>query len=75
MRIGNYADVINHIQARLDRIIPNQIQTSVLLAPTAAEFIQSAKLKSLSDSQKKAIDEVYLKIRTDVTKVDALYRR
>jgi hypothetical protein len=67
-----YADVINHIQARLDQIIPKQVQASVLLAPTAVEFIQSAKLKSLSDSQKKAIDEVYWKIRTDVTKVDAL---
>lgn len=68
-----YADAINRIQARLDEALPDrQVQASVLLAPTAVEFVSSAKLKTLSDSQKKAIDEVYWSIRPDIAKVDAL---
>lgn len=68
----DYADAINQIQARINQAIPNTVQTSVLLAPTAAEFIQSPKLKSLSDSQRKAIDDVYGKIDPHLVKVDAL---
>lgn len=68
----DYADAINQIQARIDRAIPNTVQSSVLLAPTAAEFIQSAKLKSLSGSQRKAIGDVYAKIGPGIAKIDAL---
>lgn len=68
----DYADAINQIQARINQAIPNTVQSTVLLAPTAAEFIQSAKLKSLSDSQRNAIDDVYEKIDPSLTKVDAL---
>jgi hypothetical protein len=67
-----YADAINHIQERLIRDISQPVRSSVLLAPTAVEFVQSTKLRSLSNSQKEAIDEVYRKIRTDVAKIDAL---
>ncbi|KIL42217.1 hypothetical protein SD70_01305 [Gordoniibacillus kamchatkensis] len=67
-----YADAINDIGKALDRAMPNQVRTSVLLAPTAAHFVRSAKLKSLSDSQKEAIDKVYGRIESKVKKVDVL---
>jgi hypothetical protein len=67
-----FAEAINHIQTRLEQSLPYPVQTTVLLAPTAVEFIQSAKLKSLSDSEKEAIHEVYGRIRKDVAKTDAL---
>ncbi|MFK7692339.1 DHHW family protein [Paenibacillus sp. HJGM_3] len=67
-----YADEIHRIQERIDQLMPDSVHTSVILAPTAAEFLQSAKLRSLSDSQKNAIDEVYGKIKTKIAKVDAV---
>jgi hypothetical protein len=67
-----YADVINQIQENLEHTMPKQVRTSVLLAPTAVEFVQSAKLKSLSGSQRQAIDDVYSKMNSGINKVDAL---
>jgi hypothetical protein len=67
-----YAEAINRIQAELDKADSPPVKSSVLLAPTAAEFVRSAKLRSLSDSQRKAIDDVYGSIDATVTKVDAL---
>ncbi|WP_274361689.1 DHHW family protein [Paenibacillus thermotolerans] len=67
-----YADAVNRIHERLEQAFPNGIRTSVLIAPTAAEFIRSPKLKSLSDSQRKAIDEIYGKLKPEIAKVDAL---
>jgi hypothetical protein len=67
-----YADAINKLRLDISNHLKKQIQLSVLLAPTSAEFIHSAKLKKLSDSQQNAIHAVYNKLDPAVTTVPAL---
>lgn len=67
-----YADAINDIQDVLSSRLSVQPRFSVLLAPTAAEFIRSPKLKSLSDSQQQAIGAVYAKLKPSIRTVDVV---
>lgn len=67
-----YADMINSFQGELARRLGEQIRVSVLLAPSAVEFVQSDKLRSLSSSQEEAIEAVYGQIDARVTKVNVV---
>ncbi|WP_248928457.1 DHHW family protein [Paenibacillus hamazuiensis] len=65
-----YADTIN----RLERLVRSEagIHVSVLLAPTAVEFVQNEKLRKLSTSQDDAIRGVYEQLSAPIVRVDAL---
>lgn len=53
-----YADTINDFRARATDRLGNELEVSVLVAPTAIQFIRSEKLRKLSDSQQEAIEAV-----------------
>jgi hypothetical protein len=72
-----YAEAINRFQSAFSQsqgasTSSYPLRTTVLLAPTAVEFVQSPKLKELSDSQRSAIHEVYEKLPASVRTVDVL---
>jgi hypothetical protein len=67
-----YAAVIQRFHASFEGTSPPQpMNISVLLAPTAIEFVESAQLRKLSDSQQSAINEVYGKLGPSIRTVDA----
>jgi len=67
-----YADTLNRLRDNIDTLLDPRISISVLIAPTAAEFMYNPQLKKLSASQQKAISEVYNRLKSGVTQVDAL---
>ncbi|MFM1654189.1 DHHW family protein [Brevibacillus sp. B_LB10_24] len=67
-----YAGVINAFQKQVARRFADPVHVSVLLAPSAIEFVENPALKGLSASQEKAIAAVYEQIDPPVTKVEAV---
>ncbi|MDQ1913786.1 DHHW family protein [Paenibacillus sp. GD4] len=61
-----YADVMNRSKEVLG------VPVTVLLAPTAVEFLTSAKLKKLSSSQREAVEAVYSRLHPSIARVDAI---
>ncbi|WP_134684020.1 DHHW family protein [Brevibacillus migulae] len=66
-----FADTVNAFRAELTQRYGQQVHLSVLLAPSAVEFVENPQLKSLSSSQEQAIMSVYEQIDEAVTKVNA----
>lgn len=60
-----YAMAINRLQGSIDPAI----RVFSMLVPSQVEFIESEKLRKLSDSQKQAIEHVYTQVQPNVTGV------
>lgn len=67
-----YADTINRFRQAAAARFGDSLATSVLIAPTAAEFVPSESLRSLSDSQEAAIRTVYDRLDRGVSTIDAV---
>lgn len=62
-----YAEALRNFQKAIDP----KIRVYNLLAPTAIEFVKEAKYKTLSDSQKDAIGQIYKALGPNITPIDA----
>ncbi|KZE82069.1 DHHW family protein [Paenibacillus elgii] len=66
-----YADAVNRFRDEFSLALGGEATTFVLLAPTAAEWVSAASLKSLSDSQRQTIEDVYKRLHPQVKTIDA----
>ncbi|MFC5704204.1 DHHW family protein [Cohnella faecalis] len=62
-----YAKAINH----LDSLVDSSVNVYSMLVPSQVEFVESEKLRKLSDSQKKAFEHVYSLLGDGVKPVPA----
>jgi hypothetical protein len=67
-----YADMINQFQQEAALRFGSQMRVSVLISPSAVEFVHNPALKKLSPSQKDAINATYRQFNRSVITVDAL---
>ncbi|GLI10327.1 hypothetical protein YDYSG_63600 [Paenibacillus tyrfis] len=66
-----YVDAVNRFRDEFSLALSGEAATFVLLAPTAAEWVSAASLKSLSDSQRQTIEDVYKRLHPQVKTIDA----
>ncbi|MBW5445064.1 hypothetical protein GE107_03165 [Cohnella sp. CFH 77786] len=62
-----YAKAINHLQS----MIGPDIRVYSMLVPSQVEFVESEKLRKLSDSQKQAFEHVYESLKAPIRTVPA----